>query len=206
MRQIPFVVLVLLVLSGSLILPSVHAQVTASDITGGSSYIAIGNSGVIYAFPILISVASLVWAISVNWAGTGFGNVHVALYSNNYTALPNKPSALLTDSGDIIVSSSVGWQDIPVALKSVPYGNYWVAIEISQIETVFAITSPRAYYYRGFGPFNSTWPDSNYTIDSGDQWNMRIVTYPPTFIIQPFDQQYQTHSFSPFQRPDPKVE
>ena len=95
MRQKLFVVVVLLVLYLSWMATSVHAQVTSIDITGGTSYIAIGKSGVIYAFPILISSPRLVWAIGVNWAGTGLGAVRVALYSNNYTAVPYRPSSFL---------------------------------------------------------------------------------------------------------------
>ena len=189
MRQRLFVVVVLLVLPLSWMVTSVHAQLMSTDITGGDSSIAIGKSGVVYAFPIFISSARLVWAIGVNWAGTGLGAVHVALYSNNYTALPNRPSGLLTDSGTDFVAPSGGWQDIPVALRSVTYGNYWVAIQITHVEAVFAIASPRVYYYRGFGSFDSSWPASNYTLDNDEQWNMRVIPLPSSFIVQSLEQQ-----------------
>jgi hypothetical protein len=189
MRQKLFVVVVLLILPLSWMVTSVHAQLMSTDITGGTSSIAIGKRGVVYAFPIVISSARLVWAIGVNWAGTGLGAVRVALYSNNYTALPYRPSGLLTDSGTDFVATSGGWQDIPVAIRSVTYGNYWVAIQITHVEAVFAIASPRTYYYKGFGPFNSSWPDSNYTLDNEEQWNMRVIPLPSSFIVQYLERQ-----------------
>jgi hypothetical protein len=135
-----------------------------------------------------------VWAIGVNWAGTGLGAVRVALYSNNYTAVPYRPSSLLTDSGTDFVVTSGGWQDIPVAIRHVTYGEYWVAIQISEIEAVFAIAYPRAYYYRGFGSFNSSWPDSNYALDNQEQWNMRVIPIPSTLITQHLEQQNQINA------------
>jgi hypothetical protein len=137
-----------------------------------------------------------VWAIGVNWAGTVFGSVRVALYTNNYTAGSDRPSSFLTDSGTNYVATSSGWQDIPVAIKSVTYGNYWVAIQISAVESVFAIPSTSAYYYRGFGSFNSSWPDSNYTLDNEVQWNMRVTSLPPisTSIAQRLEQQNQINA------------
>ncbi|MGA2785558.1 MAG: hypothetical protein ABSF09_12750 [Candidatus Bathyarchaeia archaeon] len=194
MRQKLFVVVVLLALYLPWMVTNVHAQVTLVDITGGTASIAIGKSGVIYAFPILISSPRLVWAIGVNWAGTGLGAVRVALYSNNYTAVPYRPSSLLTDSGTDSVATSGGWQDIPVAIRSVTYGDYWVAIQISEAEAVFAIAYPRAYYYRGFGSFNSSWPDSNYTLDNQEQWNMRVIPIPSSLIAQRLEQQNQVNA------------
>ena len=182
MRRILPGVIVLLALPISWAMTNVHGQVITGDFTGGTSYTAIGRSGIIYAFPILITSPRVVWGISVNWAATGLVTVNVALYSNNDTAGSNKPCRLLTDSGFILVDASGGWQDIPVALKSVRFGNYWVAIQISQIEPVFAIPYTRAYYYRAFGTFNSSWPNSNYTLDSLEQWNMRVVFMPPNFV------------------------
>lgn len=185
MREKLLVVVFLLVLPLPLMATSVHAQVTSTDITGGKSSITIGKGGVIYAFPIVISSPCLVWAIGVNWAGTGLGSVRVALYSNNYTALPYRPSSLLTDSGTDFVANSGGWQDIPVALRRVRYGYHWVAIQMSENEAVFAmayppfsLAYPKIYYYRGFGSFNSSWPDSNYTFGYEEQWNMRVVSLP----------------------------
>jgi hypothetical protein len=195
MRQKLLVVIVLLVFCLSWMVTSVHAQVTARDTTGGKSYIALGKSGVIYAFPILISPQSLVWAIGVNWASTGLGYVWVALYSNNYTAGSNRPASLLTDSGTVFVATSRGWQDIPVAIRSVTYGYYWVAIQISAVEAVYAITYTGTYYYRGFGPFNTSWPDSNCTLDNNeDQWNMRVALLPPVLIAQHLNQQNQINA------------
>jgi hypothetical protein len=137
-----------------------------------------------------------VWAIGVNWAGTVLGSVRVALYTNNDTAGPGRPLSFLTDSGTNYVATSSGWQDIPVALKSVTYGIYWVAIQISADESVFAIPSISAYYYRGFGSFNSTWPDSNYTLDNEVQWNMRVTSLPPisASVAQGLEQQDQINA------------
>ena len=186
-------VMVVLLLSLPWVTTSVHAQLTNIDITGGTSFIGSWESGVIYAFPIWIAFPGQVWAIGVNWAGTMLGSVHVALYTNNYTAGLNRPSSLLTDSGIDFVATSRGWQDIPVALKSVMNGNYWVAIQISAVESTFAIASTRTYYYRGFGPFDSSWPSSNYTLDYNGQWNMRVI-YSVYFPIHPLEQQNQINA------------
>ena len=194
MRQRLFVVVVLLALYLLWMVTNVHAQMTIADITGGTASVAIGKSGVVYAFPILISSPRLVWAIGVNWAGTGLGAVRVALYSNNYTAVPYRPSSLLTDSGTDFVATSGGWQDIPVAIRSVAYGDYWVAIQISEAEAVFAIAYPRAYYYRGFGAFNSSWPDSNYTLDDQEQWNMRVIPILSSLIAQRIEPQSEVNA------------
>lgn len=192
MRQKLLVVLSLLFLPLSLIVTGVHAQMMPTDITGGTSYVAVGKSGVVYAFPILISSPRFVWAIGVNWADTGLGAVRVALYSNNYTTVPYTPSSLLTDSGTNAVATSGGWQDIPVAVRFVTYGDYWVAIQVSEDEAVFAIAYPRAYYYSGFGSFNSSWPETNYTLDNVEQWNMRVISIPSTLTAQNLEQQNQT--------------
>jgi len=181
-------VMVVLLLSLPWVTTSVDSQLTHIDITGGASFIGSWESGVIYAFPIWITFPGQVWAIGVNWAGTMLGSVHVALYTNNYTAGLNRPSTLLTDSGIDFVTASRGWQDIPVALKSVINGYYWVAIQISAVESVFATASTRTYYYRGFGSFDSSWPASNYTLDYNGQWNMRVI-YSVYFPIHPFEQQ-----------------
>ena len=193
MRRKLLALAVLLVLSLSWEATSVHAQLTYSDITGGTSFIGSWESGVVYAFPISISFPGLVWAIGVNWAGTMLGSVHVALYTNNYTAGLNRPSSLLTDSGIDFVATSSGWQDIPVALRSVVNGYYWVAIQISAVESVFAMSSTRTYYPRGFGSFDSSWPNSNYTLDYNGQWNMRVI-YSVSFPIHPLEQQNQVNT------------
>lgn len=196
-RQKLFVVVVLLVLYFHWVATSVHAQqVTFVDITGGTSYTAGGESGVIYAFPILISSPGLVWAIGVNWAGTVLGSVRVALYTNNGTGGPDRPSSFLTDSATNYVATSSGWQDIPVALRSVTFGNYWVAIQVSAGESVFAIASTSYYYYRGFGSFNSSWPVSNSTLDNQVEWNMRVISLPPisASIAPHLEQQNQVNA------------
>jgi hypothetical protein len=71
-----------------------------------------------------------------------------------------------------------------------------VAIQISQIEPVFAIPSTRAYYYRAFGTFNSTWPNSNYTLDNQEQWNMRLIPLPANFAAQHLEQRNQMTALS----------
>jgi hypothetical protein len=197
MRQKLPAVAVLLILCLPWVATSVHAQVTTVqmpftyiDTTGGTSFIGSWERGVIYAFPITIVFPGLVWAIGVNWAGTVLGAVRVALYTNNYTAGSDRPSSLLTDSATVFVAMSGGWQDIPVALRSVTVGNYWVAIQISAVESVFAIASTRTHYYRGFGSFDSSYPYSNYTLDYEGQWNMRVI-YTVHFPIRPLEQQNQ---------------
>ena len=175
---------------------AVHAQGITGDFTGGTLYTAIGKSGVIYAFPILVTSASVVWGIGVNWAGTGLVTVNVALYSNNSTSVPSRPCRLLTDSGFILLNVTGGWQDIPVAFKSVKFGYYWVAIQITQDVPVYAIPSTRAYYSRAFGTFNSSWPNSNYTVDGLEQWNMRTNPLPPNYAIQNLEEQNQITTLS----------
>ena len=175
------------------IVTSVDAQMTSVDITGGTSYIGSGEKGIVYAFPIYITFPGLVSAIGVNWAGTVVGGVAVALYNSNYPERSDRPSHLFTDSGNIFIDTSGGWQDIPVALKSVTYGHYWVAIQISSSESVFAIASTRAYYYKEFGSFNSSWPHSNYAFDYAGQWNMRLI-YLVHFPTLPLEQQNQINA------------
>src|SRR5208282_2374797 len=60
-----------------------------------------------------------------------------------------------------------------------------------------SLSLPSAYYYRGFGAFNSSWPDSNYTLDNEVQWNMRITSLPPIFttsLAQGLEQQNQINA------------
>ena len=187
MRQKLLVVAVLLIMF-PWVATGVHAQAPSPphiDTTGGDSYIDNSGTGIIYAFPIRISTPGIVWAIGVNWADTVSGSVRVALYTNNYTDVSERPSSLLTDSATVSVASSSGWQDIPVALRSVTDKYYWVAIQISADESIFTTASLRSYYYRGFGPFDSSWPNSNYTLDNDDQWNMRLILLAPLPDTQP---------------------
>ncbi|MGA3297596.1 MAG: hypothetical protein ABSD41_09100 [Candidatus Bathyarchaeia archaeon] len=198
MRQKLLVVAVLLIIF-PWVATGVHAQESSPphiDITGGDSYIDSTGTGIIYAFPIRIGVPGIVWAIGVKWAGTILGSVRVALYTNNYTDVSERPSSLLTDSATVFVATSTGWQDIPVALRSVNDGYYWVSIQISAVESVFTTASLRSYYYRGFGSFDSSWPDSNYTLDNDDQWNMRVTLLAPLSVTQPLtttNPDYYTH-------------
>jgi len=178
-------VVFLLALSLLWMVARVDAQMTSVDITGGTSNISNGMKGTVYAFPIHITFPSLVTAIGVNLAGALQSDVAVALYSNNYTGGSNRPYRLLTDSGTIFITTSGGWQDIPVAIKSLTNsGEYWVAIQLTAGASVYAVASTRAYYPKEFGPFNPSWPDSNYTLDYADQWNMHVISTVTFPILQ----------------------
>jgi hypothetical protein len=143
---------------------------TYAAYTGGSGNSGEPDASYVYAFPITLSAGETVQSIGVNWAGRQSGNVRVALYS----AGPEKPANLLTESASTAVTQAAGWQDIPVAAYSGAAGTYWVAIQLSSSKSVYYQLGTRSYYMKGYGAFDSVWSSSSGR-DTRAQWNMRVT-------------------------------
>jgi hypothetical protein len=142
-----------------------------TDTTGGTGSTADEWSGLAFAFPVTITGSGVVSTIGINFAGTQAGNVMVALYS----AGSSKPAGLLTQSVSTVMSTTSGWQDVPVAAYTVSPGSYWLALELSVHKGVYRqLGLARSDYSKLFGSFDSTWSASSRQ-DTCCQENMRIT-------------------------------
>lgn len=157
--------------------------VTVMDTTGGTSGTNVQGPGWTYAFPITIMQSGTLQSIGVNWGDSSPGSVIVALYS----AGSNKPASLLVQSSSVAITTSPGWQDIPISAYSITAGNYWLAVQISASKTVNIQSSSESYYSKTYGSFDSTWGARSGLQSDGSQWNMRVIytigLLPSDFIL-----------------------
>jgi len=169
--------LIFILLTSTIIISlSTVSAATVTDTTGGTVGAITHGPQFVYAFLITITASGTVQSIGVNWADVQAGNVAVALYS----AGSGKPANLLTQSSSTAMSTTTGWQDVPVSSSySVTPGSYWVALALSAGRSVFFSGGSRAYYVKSFGAFDSTWAGTG--ADQLYQVNMRVTyqTGPP---------------------------